>query len=482
MLGAFYTPSWAVEYMLSLVRPENLNGQVLEPAGGDGAFLHGLLAKGCDPANSEVWDINPLVENPLRSLGCHVYIGDALYRSEPEPRFDLAIGNPPYLNKASSYISENKAYLRRAFREIGASEAYAMFTYLSGKCVRPGGQVVMLLSDTFLTLGLHRRFREWLLSEMTIDSITLLPADTFPEASVNTCVLAFTVGASPAGHQVAFRDARELSGRNPHAATTVRVPQSALAAAPGSVLAFDADARQALALLDGLPALMDLLDGGLGMYTGDNKKYLAVVTDQGVPRTGVGPGSDTIEAVDVDGKDWRFYHKRGGERRWFGSAEHAIRWDEQSQKAYTIPDRVWDALAPKSRVAVSGISAMLSARLATPTAAWESNKVFVLTPKNPSAYPAEFFIAVLNSDRYNRIVRALNHTVSLQVRDLRSLPLLPFTAAEVKALAKLGSEAIGWAAGGGDGVAPQQDRIDTIVNTAYSRAVAAASKKAQAAS
>jgi hypothetical protein len=99
----------------------------------------------------------------------------------------------------------------------------------------------------------------------------------------------------------------------------------------------------------------------------------------------------------------------------------------------------------------------------TPGAMWESNKAFCFFPRNPRKHPVDFIIAVLNSSLYSRIAQALNHTVSLQVRDVKRLPLLPFDDSEVAELAKLGAAAINWTSAGGKGPAPQQERIDAIV-------------------
>lgn len=66
-----------------------------------------------------------------------------------------------------------------------------MFTYMALRQLALGGQLVFLLSDTFLTLGIHRRFRQHLLN-YRIDSITLLPKGSFPQASVNTCIVETT--------------------------------------------------------------------------------------------------------------------------------------------------------------------------------------------------------------------------------------------------------------------------------------------------
>lgn len=469
--GAFYTPNWAVDYMIGLFRPESLTGRVLEPSGGDGAFVNGLLRAGVPAQRTEVWDLNPQVRKPLETLGARVHIVDTLAQNNPTPTYTAVIGNPPYLNKQSEYIKSNRDWLKKKFTVIGANDTYSMFTYWTAQYLLPGGQLAFLISDTFLTLGIYRKFRAWLTSQMTIDMITLMPTDTFADATVNTAVLVLTNAPPPADHDIQVLDARQIAHDQIATAKQSRIRQRDLHRAPGHVFTFDAVGRQALKLVTDFPKVTDHLDGGLGMFTADNVRYLSVVTDQGVPRAPVKPGQRMIEVSKVDGRGWRYYHKRGGDNRWWKPAEHAVAWDADSRAAYTIPAHLAGIAGTRQGIAVSGISARLSARMLTPGAAWESNKVFALFPKDPDTYPPEFFLALFNSATYTQIARALNHTVSLQVRDLHSFPMPDLTSEQVARLTALARAAVMWAAGGGEGEPAEQAEIDRIVAAGFVRSV-----------
>jgi hypothetical protein len=167
------------------------------------------------------------------------------------------------------------------------------------------------------------------------------------------------------------------------------------------------------------------------------------------------------------------YHKRGGDVRWFKEAEHAVKWDEETRKSYGIPQ---SALVGSNKdgsfregVALSGISQKLAARHLSLGALWESNKVYGLFPKNPDETPIDFLIAILNSQTYTDIANALNHTVSLQVRDVKALPMFSYTRDEVEELTELGGKAVTWSKSGGVGEFPEQANIDTIVKRAANR-------------
>jgi len=464
-LGAFYTPEDVVEEMVAMIRPRNRKGMILEPSGGDGAFVQGLMRAGVSPGSIEVWDINPDVEEPLKELGAAVVIGDTLAYAGDKKRFRAVIGNPPYLNKQSEYIKANRSWLRKRYRDIGANDTYAMFTHLAVEMLEERGQVVFLVSDTFLTLGIHERFRRWLLTNTRVDGITLLPPETF-SASVNTAIISATKTSPSTKHRMRLVDRR----RGTADAHVVEIAQADVLARPGAVLSFAEGVDRLLDIVARCPRLVDSLHGGLGMHTGDNAIYLAVVEGSGVTAK---TGQTTLPRTAIDGVAWRPYHKRGGDRRWYGSAEHAVRWDETSRGVYGIPASATEGRDEEGNdrdgFVLSGIGSRLAARRMTTGALWESNKVFGFFPRDPRRHPVDFFVSVLNSRLYSAIADALNHTVSLQVRDVKRLPMLPFTKTEVRELATLGRKARQWATKGGVGDPPQQERIDTIVEDAAQR-------------
>lgn len=467
-LGAFYTPSNVVSYMISRLKGLSPKSLVLEPSGGDGAFVYGLLsAKLLATSNIEVWDINPDCKPQITALGVPFVEKDALLSPAVISRYTHVIGNPPYLNKQSSYIKANRLTLKSRYREIGANDTYAMFIYMALKALIPGGQLVFLVSDTFLTLGIHKKLRELLLAASTIDEITLLPPDVFTDASVNTAIISLRATPAPDAHQVSFYDLRDLSPLHFPTTPTSRVSYSVLRKNHASVFAFTKSDLDALKTLSACPPLLDLLDGGLGMYTKDNQKYLARVD-----YTSSRPAPGYISHKDVDAKTWLYYHKRGGTSRWYAPAEHAVRWDASSRAGYGMPKSALSGLAkdlsPRPGFIVSGVSSRLSARLITPGAMWESNKAFGFFPKDPLTYPPEFFIAILNSSWYDRLASTLNHTVSLQIRDLKALPLLPFTKDERLRLVSLAASAIAKVKHSQDPVS-EQASIDQLVDAVAAR-------------
>ncbi len=114
-LGAFYTPKHCVNYMLSMLLNINGKSSLLEPCGGDGAFISVVLNRELlKPNQITVWDINPEVKNYIEKFGIKFNLKDSLLETNFKnedlfnkiEKFTHIIGNPPYLNKQSSYIKK----------------------------------------------------------------------------------------------------------------------------------------------------------------------------------------------------------------------------------------------------------------------------------------------------------------------------------------------------------------------------------------
>jgi SAM-dependent methyltransferase len=132
-LGAWYTPQPLVE---AVVREAVFPGavSVLDPACGDGRFLRATEL----PQQTGV-DIDP----------CTSFVhDDALQRDWGSQRFDVVVGNPPYLNQLSTLTSRGG---RSKFGGGPYADAAAEFLALAVRLTRPGGRVGLVLPQSLLS-------------------------------------------------------------------------------------------------------------------------------------------------------------------------------------------------------------------------------------------------------------------------------------------------------------------------------------------
>ena len=132
-LGAWYTPPELVE---AVVREAVFPGavSVLDPACGDGRFLR---ATGLPQQTGVDVDPDTTFEH-----------GDALQRDWGDRRFDVVVGNPPYLNQLASLTSRGG---RSRFGGGPYADAAAEFLMLAIRLTRPGGRVGLVLPQSLLS-------------------------------------------------------------------------------------------------------------------------------------------------------------------------------------------------------------------------------------------------------------------------------------------------------------------------------------------
>lgn len=152
-LGQVFTPPQIVTLMLDLCRNR---GRTLEPAAGDGAFLHALRAQGRDCVGIE---IDPKVA-PDGAL-----VQD-FFDYPVTQQFDTIIGNPPYVRFQDIPQSTRERLPMRLF-----DARSNLFLFFIEKCVRhlkPGGELVFIVPREFIKLTAAKRLNAWLYREGSI--------------------------------------------------------------------------------------------------------------------------------------------------------------------------------------------------------------------------------------------------------------------------------------------------------------------------
>lgn len=154
----------------------------------------------------------------------------------------------------------------------------------------------------------------------------------------------------------------------------------------------------------------------LGMYTGqqnitaDNDKYLRFFWEVGNNHIG-------------NGKHWIFYAKGGMYRRWYGNMEYVVDWTESAKKFYS--DNPNGKLLPQEYCFAEGItyteisSGANSFRYLPPIGAFDK--------KGPSIVKVEhlnYCLGFFNTPVAYYYFRAINPTISLQIRDVKNTPII----------------------------------------------------------
>ena len=117
--------------------------------------------------------------------------------------FDIVIGNPPYGVKVDEDIKE--------YHQLGSRDSYGVFISTAiRRFLKPGGVLVYIVSDTWLTIKTHFELRNQVL-ERTLNEVIRIHQDCF-EAVVNACIFSL-VNKPPEKNCLIAADLTNISTR-----------------------------------------------------------------------------------------------------------------------------------------------------------------------------------------------------------------------------------------------------------------------------
>ncbi|MET0325275.1 MAG: N-6 DNA methylase, partial [Ilumatobacteraceae bacterium] len=202
--GDYPTPPWLVERVVDNTVPPAVAGRrvtVLDPACGDGRFLV-AAARRLEAAGAGVcvvgMDINPAAVDVARraladaldggAVRWRVECGDALVHDWHGERFDVIVGNPPFLSQLATATTRGGAS-----RHGGGpyADAAAEFVALAGRLARPaGGRIGLVLPQSILASRDAAVVRTELDRRATITWSWWSAGHVF-EAQVHVCAITF---------------------------------------------------------------------------------------------------------------------------------------------------------------------------------------------------------------------------------------------------------------------------------------------------
>jgi len=153
--------------------------------------------------------------------------------------------------------------------------------------------------------------------------------------------------------------------------------------------------------------------------TGDNDKYLRNIWEI---------CEEKIIQKDHESYRWIFYAKGGVFRRWYGNIEYLIDWSKEARIHYRkdkiarlIPEYLWFRKGISWNLISSGSNTGFRLLLDNSTFDVAGSSIFL---KDDQLEDYRFFVGFLNTKVVNSLFKIFNPTISLQVKDIRSLPII----------------------------------------------------------
>ncbi len=439
-LGFVKTPEKTVEYIISKLGIINKNHKILDPSVGPGIFIDKLLKnKIITPSQIYAFDINPCYKKQILNFRINFEIKDTLLEINEESYnfFDFIVGNPPYLNKASSYVRENRNQLKKIYGKINAHETYSMFIINSIWRLKESGILGFITSDSYLTLSTHKKLRKFILNNCKIREILIAPRNLFDDQNVNTNPAIIILEKCTGIHNQNNRNENimniipivksEDEYHNPKNIHHIKQKQYEIL--PFNIFFMDIE-KEILELFKKANKLKDFLTGYIGMHTHNNRKYIAAIessklanifNERNKKLSNLHNKFKIISQNNLKLNNWKPYLKRGGSDQYYRPIIEALDWNPRSILFYDIPKNV---PFESEGITISGVSSRLAARYMPKGCYWDSNKSFgcIIQDKSISI---EYMLGILNSSLYNYLAKGIiNNTNSIQLTGLDNLPFI----------------------------------------------------------
>jgi len=193
--GAFFTPSYIVDYIIDEIKPQE-NDRNIDPSSGCGAFLIGLVEYYHKQYNKSIKktvrenifgvDILPYnIERAKRLLSIYalqhgeileekdfnLYQRDSL-RFQWMEKYDNVVGNPPYV-KFQDLSGENRKYLINHWKTIekGTFNLYFAFFELGYNLLNENGQLGYITPNNYFTSLAGESLRNFLIQKKCLSKI-----------------------------------------------------------------------------------------------------------------------------------------------------------------------------------------------------------------------------------------------------------------------------------------------------------------------
>lgn len=191
--GSFYTPKPLVEYMVDYAIKKKRVFKVLEPSIGDGIFVDELLNCDVNITGIELYAEkikNYKLKSEKLKLKCSDFITYALKNNE---KYDLVIGNPPYIAKKSLpkkyWDNQYKVVNLWGLPESLFQNIWVSFVLASIKLLNKNGAIFFVLPFEFLQVQYAEKLRNFLEEKFNFIEITTFEERVFSKIEQDVCLV-----------------------------------------------------------------------------------------------------------------------------------------------------------------------------------------------------------------------------------------------------------------------------------------------------
>ncbi|MFD1440939.1 BREX-1 system adenine-specific DNA-methyltransferase PglX [Lacticaseibacillus hegangensis] len=330
--------------------------------------------------------------------------------------YDVVVTNPPYMD--SSRMDATLSNFAKKYYPDSKSDLFAMFLEHFQTLVRSGGYCSMVTMQSWMFLSSFENLRVKLLKHYTISNLMHMENNVMGIA-FGTAVTIFRNTIAPeflgTYHQIKTADVSggkipthlPISGNRYN-----RTNQANFGKIPESRIVYWASDS---VLKDfSFSPIYDVSVSPSQNVTGNNRRWTKFLWE--LPAEKIG-----------NGKQWIFYAKGGGYRKWFGNLNTVVDWSPQARSIYAHGDghhasQIINHDYWYKRGITWGLitSAKPSFREMPQGATFDKGGSTIIVDDNDF----NFILALLNSVVFEYLASMLNPTLNFQVNDIREIPVL----------------------------------------------------------
>lgn len=218
--GGFYTPTPIADFILRWAFNGGAEYEILEPSSGDGVFLerikensykyNSITAVEIDDREASKADDIPLKNKSVLNMDFHAFCNST------DKRFDLVIGNPPYIRyqyfDRDQQIEAEKIFQRVNLKYSKLTNAWVSFIIGASLLLKPGGKIGFVVPAEILQVSYAKTVREFLAHFYNKISIVSFKRLVFPRIQQEVVLLLCekTHSHSHLIEHIEFDDIRDL--------------------------------------------------------------------------------------------------------------------------------------------------------------------------------------------------------------------------------------------------------------------------------
>ena len=334
-------------------------------------------------------------------------------------KYDVVVTNPPYMG-ASNMNSDLSEYVKKYYPD-SKSDLFAVFIEVCSRMAKQNGYQAMITQHAWMFLSSFEKLREKMMLTETV-SMAHLGARAFEEIGGEVVQTTSFVRVrthidnykgvycrliEPTSQQ--GKEEMFLAGENRYIAN-----QADFGDVPGSPVAYWGS-KSAFDCYKMGKLLGKCANVKVGLQTGDNERFVRLWQEV---------AQDELTCRNEDEKVWVPYNKGGGTRRWYGNNSNVVFWKNNGEAIHRCEGSVFrnSDFYFKSGITWSGISNSGSTfRMCPDGYLFDSNKGPMIFE---SSTDLNYLIALLNSKISAFYISMLNPTLSLQLGNVVSIPVV----------------------------------------------------------